>query len=138
MFEELEHILNLEEELWGIKARSDWLIQGERNTKFFHLSTLIRRSGNRIHCIQISVGNWVEDPDGVQRIFLNGFASLYNTEQVCCPLEPATIPVCGNRLSDSEALHLAAPSSNAEIFFALNSMKPFKAPRPDGLHAGFF
>ena len=24
--EELEHILNLEEELWGIKARSDWLI----------------------------------------------------------------------------------------------------------------
>ena len=67
--EELEHILNLEEELWGIKARSDWLIQGERNTKFFHLSTLIRRSGNRIHRIQDSVGNWVEDPDGVQRIF---------------------------------------------------------------------
>ena len=27
--EELEHILNLEEELWGIKARSVWLIQGE-------------------------------------------------------------------------------------------------------------
>ena len=136
--EELEHILNLEEELWGIKARSDWLIQGERNTKFFHLSTLIRRSGNRIHRIQNSVGNWVEDPDGVQRIFLNGFASLYNTEQVCCPLEPTTIPVWGNRLSDSEALHLAAPPSDAEIFFALNSMKPFKAPGPDGLHAGFF
>ena len=28
--------------------------------------------------------------------------------------------------------------SDAEILFALNSMKDFKAPGPDGLHAGFF
>ena len=32
---ELEKILNLEEELWGMKARSNWLIQSERNTTFF-------------------------------------------------------------------------------------------------------
>ena len=32
---ELEKILALEEELWGIKARTNWFIQGERNTTFF-------------------------------------------------------------------------------------------------------
>jgi len=79
--EDLGHFLGLEE-LWGIKARTNWLIQGERNTKLFHMSTLIRRSGNRIHRIQDSVGNWEEDPKRVQRIFLNGFANLYQTEQV--------------------------------------------------------
>ncbi|KAK9983152.1 hypothetical protein SO802_032677 [Lithocarpus litseifolius] len=136
--EELGHILGLEEELWGIKARTDWLIQGERNTKFFHMSTLIRRSGNRIHRIQDSVGNWEDDPKRVQRIFLKGFTNLYRTEQVCCPLEPTVIPIWGNRLTDSEAMILAAPPSDAEILFTLNTMKPFKAPGPDGLHAGFF
>ena len=124
--EELEHILNLEEELWGIKAKSDWLIQGERNTKFFHLSTLIHRSGNRIHRIQDSVGNWEEDPERVQKIFLNGFTTLYNIKQVCFPLEPTTI------------LNLATPPFDAKILFALNSMKPFKALGPNGLYARFF
>lgn len=65
MSEELGHILGLEEELWGIKARTYWLIQGERNMKFFHTSTLIRRSGNCIRCIQDSIGNWEEDPERV-------------------------------------------------------------------------
>lgn len=45
---ELEKILNLEEELWGMKARTNGLIQGERNTTYFHISTLNRRSNNRI------------------------------------------------------------------------------------------
>ena len=42
--EELEKILALEEELWSMKARMNWLIQGERNTTFFHISTLNHRS----------------------------------------------------------------------------------------------
>lgn len=37
---ELEKILDLEEELQGIKARTNWLIQGGINTTFFHISTL--------------------------------------------------------------------------------------------------
>ena len=53
---ELEKILDLEEELWGMKARTNWLIQGERNTTFFHISTLNRRSNNQIFEIK--------DPDG--------------------------------------------------------------------------
>ena len=105
--------------------------------KFFHLSTLICRSGNHI---QDFVGNWEEDLERVQRIFLNGFATLYNIEQVCCPLEPTTIAIWGNHLSELEALNLATRPSDVEILFALNSMKPFKvkASGPDGLHVGFF
>ncbi|KAL4638398.1 hypothetical protein ACB092_03G143700 [Castanea dentata] len=50
--DEYNNILQLEEELWVMKARTNWIINGERNTSFFHLSTMVRRSKNRITCIQ--------------------------------------------------------------------------------------
>ena len=128
----------LEEELWGIKSRTDWLIQGERNTTFFHLSTLIRRSGNRITRIMKEDGSWEENIERVKDIFTNGFDKLYKTEQVMCHKGPSQIPIWGNCLSASEAQNLAADPTDAEILFALKSMKAFKALGIDGLHARFF
>ena len=79
---ELEKILDLEEELWGMKARINWLIQGERNTNFFHVTALTRRSRNRIAGINDPNGNWIVDIDRVKEIFLMGFKKLYSSEQV--------------------------------------------------------
>lgn len=136
--EELEKILALEEELWCMKTRMNWLIQGERNTTFFHISTLNRRSHNRIVRIQNANGLWEEDMDRVKGIFLEGFAKLYSSEQVSSPRTPTNFFVWGNRLSESEAANLILVLTDVEIFFALNSMKAYKAPGPDGLYAGFF
>ena len=33
--EELETLLNREEVLWAQKARSNWILMGDRNTKYF-------------------------------------------------------------------------------------------------------
>ena len=41
-------------------------------------------------------------------------------------------------LSKEEANSIAHYLSEKEIWDALKSMKPFKVPRVDGLHAGFF
>ena len=54
-------ILKQEEEFWSVKSRYNWLIQGDRNTKFFHISTLIRRKRNKISSLQDNQGNWVHD-----------------------------------------------------------------------------
>nr|POF06827.1 putative ribonuclease h protein [Quercus suber] len=78
---EMEKILVLEEELWGMKARINWLIQGERNITFFHITALNRRSRNRIVGINDSDGNWIVDIDKVKEIFLMGFKKLYSSEQ---------------------------------------------------------
>lgn len=59
LLEELNQILNLEEDLWAIKSRTNWMIMGERNTFYFHISTLARRSSNRIHGLKDYVGNWI-------------------------------------------------------------------------------
>lgn len=36
-----------------MKSRYNWAIQGDRNTAFFHTSTLVRRKRQRIYCIKI-------------------------------------------------------------------------------------
>lgn len=41
-----------QEEFWSVKSRLNWLIQDDRNTKFFHSSTLIRRKRNRLACLK--------------------------------------------------------------------------------------
>ena len=40
LIEEYNLILQLEEELWAMKSRTNWIILGERNTSYFYISTL--------------------------------------------------------------------------------------------------
>ena len=45
---------------------------------------------------------------------------------------------CCSFLSEEEGSILAGPVLEDEIRLGLWALKPFKAPGPDGLHAGFF
>jgi hypothetical protein len=136
--DELNQILNLEEELWAIKSCTNWLVSGERNTSYFHISTLTRRSANRINGIKDDAGNWLSNLEDIKAHFISGFHSLYQTDQISCQLTPTPLPCWGAILSIEEANTIASPPSDSEILYALNSMKPFKAPGNDGLHASFF
>ncbi|KAH1056991.1 hypothetical protein J1N35_035056 [Gossypium stocksii] len=55
--EELESVLHHEELLWRQKARCDWLVFGDHNTRFFHRRTLQRRKHNRILALKIKRGS---------------------------------------------------------------------------------
>ena len=55
----LETILDQERDIWAIKSRVNWMILGDRNTAFYHMSTLVRRSRNQISAIKNSVGEWL-------------------------------------------------------------------------------
>ena len=50
-------ILQQEKELWSVKSRYNWLIQEDRNTRFFHTSTLIRKRRNKIVYLKNNQGN---------------------------------------------------------------------------------
>lgn len=56
---EFQEINKLEEEFWAMKARITWLVEGERNTGFYHTSTLVHRRRNRISCMKDRAGNWI-------------------------------------------------------------------------------
>ncbi|WCJ37916.1 hypothetical protein M5689_019010 [Euphorbia peplus] len=52
LLNELTAVLRQEELLWFQKSRTQWISQGDRNTKFYHLSTIIRHKRNKIEAIQ--------------------------------------------------------------------------------------
>ena len=107
--DEYNNILQLEEELWAMKARTNWIINGEQNTSYFHLSTIVRRSKNRITSIQNAYGEWVHDTGEVKRIFMDYFHKLYQFEQVYGLLSPAWDSDWYASLAEEEALDLAQP-----------------------------
>lgn len=58
--EEPEVLLNREELLWAQKARSDWTLLGDRNTRFFQTAVKQRRARSRILHSKDRDGNLIE------------------------------------------------------------------------------
>ncbi|KAK9990872.1 hypothetical protein SO802_025857 [Lithocarpus litseifolius] len=73
-------IMQHEEEFWALKSLLNWAELGDRNTAFFHTTTLVRRHRNKIRSIQNSVGEWITDDEGVKKHILLGFQQLFQTE----------------------------------------------------------
>ncbi|OMO88470.1 reverse transcriptase [Corchorus capsularis] len=130
-------ILRQEETLWAMKSRIDWLKDGDKNTKFFHLTTKVRRKCNRIVALKDNVGNWLYNDDCKKHV-IDFFSNLYTTEfpshDLVANYEPPSIVKIDSQVHG----RLVAIPSIREIKDALWSLKPFKAPGTDGLHAGFF
>ena len=53
----LENLLKMEELLWFQKSRLKWQLEGDRCTRYFFLSTLMRRKSNRIDCLKDTTGD---------------------------------------------------------------------------------
>ena len=70
--------------------------------------------------------------------FRNGFISLYTTSQRMVLRNPILNLQWQAQLSDEDKRGLGLSVTKEEIKDALWSMKAYKAPGPDGLHAGFF
>lgn len=62
-----------EEILWRQKSRIRWLKSGEKNTKFFHKSTVQRRMINQITHVHNEQGKKVETHEGIEKEFMNYF-----------------------------------------------------------------
>ena len=70
---EYNEVLNQEELLWFQKSRENWVQLGDRNTRFFHTTTLVRRNKNRIHMIKDGAGIWISDAAQVRDTVLHHF-----------------------------------------------------------------
>nr|XP_023879404.1 uncharacterized protein LOC111991827 [Quercus suber] len=135
---DLEEVLDQERDLWMLKSRLNWMIQGDRNTSFYHVSTLARRERNLIASVKDEGGVWITEEREVMDYFRRGFMNLYTTSQVETLWTPHPFRQWQVQFSDVVSQSLAAMVNLEEIKEALWSMQPYKAPGPYGLHAGFF
>ena len=62
-----------------LKSRINWLVQGDRNTSFYHVSALARRKRNHIASVKDNREVWLTDEREVMEHFRSGFVSLYTT-----------------------------------------------------------
>ena len=75
LHKELNTFLDQEEELWVQKSSINRLIEGDRNTTFHHLSTIVRRRRNKISCIKNDMGEWILSENGAMNHIRKGFES---------------------------------------------------------------
>ncbi|KAF2302890.1 hypothetical protein GH714_010306 [Hevea brasiliensis] len=124
----------MKESLWRPKSRVQWVKEGDKNTKFFHLAASNRRRKNFIGCIKTSSG-MVTDVNGIRAEAVNDFTALFSESDYSRPSL-----LIGNitSLPPSSAELLEAPFSYEEIQAAVWYCGNGKAPGPDGFNFSFF
>ena len=133
---ELNEWLTRNDLIWKQKSREIWLRNGDRNTRFFHLSTIIRRRQDSIDTIRSDFGDWIIEKKDIYSHIEDKFKSLFTEEEISCP------PDLGNLM-----LPVISPEDNAELCKILSAeeiknvifnMQSLKAPGPDGLPPLFY
>lgn len=121
---------------WRQKSRDSWLQGGDRNTRFFHLTTLVRRRRNKIEGLYDSADNWCADSNSMKSIAVDFFTDLFSQP----PSEDTgvTIPRLFPDIDQALINDLDKPISIADVRNALFSIGGLKAPGHDGFPALFF
>ncbi|XP_052112461.1 uncharacterized protein LOC127744218 [Arachis duranensis] len=132
---EYEQTLNQEEMLWFQKSRNKWIEFGDRNTKFFHGSTMIRRRKNIIVSLQNDTGEWINDKPTLENMATSFFNNLYTDSS---PHTPFFLQNMFPNLNNTESHALGRNVSNEEIKDAMFDIGSWKALGRDGLQAIFY
>lgn len=80
--EQLIQMYHREEIMWRQRARLEWLVAGDKNTKNFHLRASIRRNKNMIKALQNSLGVEITDPEELKVMVTTFYEGLYASEGV--------------------------------------------------------
>jgi len=113
------------------------VVNGDKNTKYFHTSTIIRRRKNRIEMLKDDDGNWISNAEELESLAIQYYKRLYSLDDVDQVVEK--LPRDGfTRLLHGDHSGLNKQFSVSEVEVALRSMGKFKAPGPDGFQPIFY
>ncbi|XP_019188966.1 PREDICTED: uncharacterized protein LOC109183336 [Ipomoea nil] len=80
---ELEDTLYQDELNWFQKSKEDyWIASGDLNTKYYHASTMVCHSRNKIHGPMDSNGVWVLDKSHLEELVQGFYVNLYSRDNV--------------------------------------------------------
>lgn len=76
------HPLRKSEEIYyRQRSRVKWLTYGDRNSKFFHQTTLLRRRHNKILRLKGSDGEWIKGRADIIREIQGFYTSLFSSDR---------------------------------------------------------
>jgi hypothetical protein len=75
---ELAKILQQEQMMWFQRSRAKWLMDGDHNTRYYHLKTITRRRYNNVIMLRNATGEWIEDVTQLQNMVNNFYYDLFS------------------------------------------------------------
>lgn len=134
--EQIKELWKREEMYWFQRSRVKWLNWGDRNSKFFHASTVQRRGRNRIVRLKNEVNEWVEGKANLFELILHHFQCLYTSE--VSEISPEILLNIPSQVTAGMNQMLEARVTETEVKAAIEGLGSLKAPGPDGLNGAFF
>ncbi|CAN1777050.1 Transposon TX1 uncharacterized 149 kDa protein [Linum perenne] len=126
-----------EEKYWKQKHRTNWLLLGDKNTKFFHCSVRAGQKRKQIECLKGTDGTLALTESEKGSIAVDFYKTLFTAE-----ISPNTVDLRPLNITPiiMAAMNSILPSdvSDLEIRTAVFAISPTKAPEPDGFTRLFF
>ena len=72
---------------WQLKSRTKWALEGDSNTKFFHVVAPGKRNQNSIWSLMDEGGRCVEDESELKVMGQQHFAHIFKDDNQTCLLE---------------------------------------------------
>ncbi|KAL7260635.1 hypothetical protein ACSBR1_006322 [Camellia fascicularis] len=79
---QFNNVLLQEEMLWFQKSRSRTITLGNRNTRYFHISTITKQGKLKINAIKHNEGNWITEKADIIRNIMDYFNDLFKNEAI--------------------------------------------------------
>lgn len=77
--QELQRTLFQEELTWFQRSKNKWLMEGGRNTHFYHVKFVQRRRRKHVQAIKDAQGKWTHEPIEINNAFKENFYIMYTT-----------------------------------------------------------
>ena len=122
--------------MWRQRAKSFWLVDGDKNSKLFHSRATQRTRSNRIHGITNSSGRWVQNQDEVADSFIEFYQELFDSSNPVLGVEDLDPLPC--IVSDDMNSKLSQEFMDWKVQAALKQMAPLKAPGSNGMPPLFY
>ncbi|XP_026383334.1 uncharacterized protein LOC113278804 [Papaver somniferum] len=133
---QIEHWHQIQHEFWGQKARDEYYLEMDGNTKYHHANANKRRTRNNIVALKDGNGNWCTSREELENLLIDHYSSLHTS--TVTDRNDDIISCIPSLINSADNLELMRVPNNIEIHRALKDMKPWKAPGPDGFPPGFF
>lgn len=133
---ELHEAYKEDEAYWCQKSRIQWLKEGDKNTKYFHASTIQRRKANHIGLLEKESGGWCQNGEEVVEEISAFYSNLFTSSDRGGWEDK--LDGISTSVSDSMNSNLIKPVEACEIRTALFSMNSCTAPGLDGMTPLFF
>lgn len=133
-------IMGLEEIFWKQRSRIQWLIEGDRNTSFFHRSSLKHKRRNTIHSLFNDINEELVGTNETGQWASMFVTNAYTNDRAREPTELSDklLNLIPHVLNDADNELLVCKVTEEEVKVVVFSMVAYNTPGPNGFPPTFF